>query len=360
MMFPRCLVLFSSVVLLSGCQFFKPKAAPSPVPTPAPKAPPKIDYAKVKPNELGRIPIVMYHSVGGKEGKDTKLNRTVASFNRDLALLYKHNYVPVNMVDVLENRIDIPAGKRPVVLTFDDARESQFKLLEQQDSFKVDPNCAVGLIEAFCKSHSDWQPRATFYVLPKSPLKQDIFDQNGLGPQKMKYLLDKGFEIGNHSITHKSFAGYNAQKLEAEIGGAQKLITEAAPGVKVTSLALPYGAFPRNKALWPSLIKGSGYNYIAALDAAWQPSPSPAAKDFNPLRVQRITPEDIQNGLANWILRMDKSSPFPPYVSDGDPTTLSFPASEKSKLDPAKAKAAGLLVNAYGAGGGGMKPIIDG
>ena len=82
---PIQLTLFLSLALgIGGCKslpFLRPKPTPSPTPRPAPK-PPAIDYAALKPNELGRIPIVMYHHIG-KDPKDTKLSRTVASFNRD-------------------------------------------------------------------------------------------------------------------------------------------------------------------------------------------------------------------------------------------------------------------------------------
>ncbi len=341
-------VLLAPVVLLgAGCKFFRPRPAPTPQPSPTPAAPPKIDYAALKPNELGRIPIVMYHSVGGKEGKDTKLNRTVASFNKDLALLHKFNYVPVNLIEVMDDKISVPAGKKPVVITFDDARESQFKLIDQKDNFKIDPNCAVGLIDAFCKIHPEWKPRAVFYALPKSGFKTDVFDQPGLGPQKLKYLIDNGYEIGNHSVQHASFAKFDAKKIDTEVGAAQRLLTQAAPGVKISSIALPFGVYPKDKKLWPNLIKGTGYSYKAALLAAWEPSPSPADRKFVALRLTRITPENIVNGLANWVTRLERVSPYAPYVSDGDPGCLSFPLEEKPKLDPTYARRTGKLLNAY-------------
>jgi peptidoglycan/xylan/chitin deacetylase (PgdA/CDA1 family) len=339
--------LVITLSLLAGCSLLKPKTTPSPAPTPTPPAPPKIDYAALKPNELGRIPIIMYYTVGGKEGKDTKMNRTVASFNRDLTLLYKNNYVPVNLNEILEDKIDIPAGKKPVVLTFDDARDTQFKLIEQKDSMQIDPNCAVGLIEAFCKTHPEWKPRGVFYALPKSGWKKDAFDQEGLGDQKLQYLVKNGYEIGNHSVQHASFAGYSAQKIDEEVGKAHQLLLQGAPNAKVTSLALPFGVYPRDKKLWPNLIKGKSYTYKAALLAGWEPTPPPAAKNFDRLRMTRITPEDIVNGLANWIKRLERVSPYAPYVSDGDPNCLSYPVAEKAKLNPAYAKLSGKLVNQY-------------
>ena len=350
---PIQLTLFLSLALgIGGCKslpFLRPKPTPSPTPRPAPK-PPAIDYAALKPNELGRIPIVMYHHIG-KDPKDTKLSRTVASFNRDLDLMYKHGWYPVNLSALLDDKIEVPAGKKPIVLTFDDAWVSQFKLIDKGANLQVDPNCAVGLIEAFCKSHSDWKPRATFFCLPPSSFKKDTFDQPGLGGQKLKYLADNGFEIGNHSTVHGSFAKYDAARVQKELGGAHAALAGLEPGVKIRTVALPFGVYPRNKAIWPYLLKGTyngtSYRYDAALLAAWQPNPSPSSKDYKPIQLQRISPEDIVNGLANWLKRLDRVSPYAAYVSDGDPNCISFPVEEKGKLNAAKVKAEGKLVNAY-------------
>jgi peptidoglycan/xylan/chitin deacetylase (PgdA/CDA1 family) len=95
----------------------------------------------------------MYHEIGGKPApKDPALVRTVEAFKKDLELLYAAGFRPVNMSDVANNRIDIEAGKSPVVLTFDDARESQFRLVETDKELKIDPNCGVGILKAFPSS----------------------------------------------------------------------------------------------------------------------------------------------------------------------------------------------------------------
>ena len=346
-------------MLTGACKLFKPKPAPTPAPTPAPR-PPSIDYDSVKPDELGRIPIVMYHNIG-KDPKDTKLSRTVASFNRDLNLMYKDNWYPINLSQILDDSIDVPAGKKPIVITFDDAWVSQFRLIDAGSSLKLDPNCAVGLMESFVKAHPDWKLRATFFALPKQAFKVDVFDQPGLGPQKLKYLTDNGMEIGNHSTVHGSFAKYDAGRVQKELGGAQALLSAALPGIKIRSVALPFGVYPRDKKVWPYLLKGSygnaSYQYEAALLAAWQPNPSPSSKDYKAIQLQRITPEDIVNGLANWLKRLDHVRPYAAYVSDGDPNCISFPAEELPKADLARLKARGKLVHPYSPGDkGGAAP----
>src|SRR5450756_2587487 len=99
-------------------------ATATPTSTPVPKATP--DLAKVKPNELGRVPVFVYHLIGDAEGPWT---RTPANFRKDLERLYRLGYRTVKLSDYLSGNIDLPAGTSPVVLTFDDSSPNQFRLV---------------------------------------------------------------------------------------------------------------------------------------------------------------------------------------------------------------------------------------
>ena len=360
-MVKRGVVVAFSVALfaLAGCR----KEAPKPVAA-APVAPerPMVDAAAVRANELGRIPVVMYHDVNDKVGKNTKMNRTKASFEKDLQLLHDKGFYPVTLRSVVDGTMDVPAGKSPVVITFDDARESQFRLVEASESYSVDTESAYGMIEKFCKANPDWKPVATFFVLPKSEKTLEPFGQVGLGGDKIKYLMSKGCEIGNHSLRHKSFGRMTAKQLQDELSGAQKAVQTYASDVQITSLANPYGVYPRNKADWKFLAKGTGvggsYTHTAVCQAAWRPTVSPAAKGFNPVRIERITPEDLKFGLAYWVGELT-SGRMTRFVSDGDASVVSYPSSEASSADKAAIVALGKKPNAYGgSGGAGGKKIL--
>ena len=88
-------------------------------------------------NEAGHIPILMYHDITHKE---RYLGRSIEHFKHDLERLYAEGYRPVNVSDFMSNRMDVPAGCSPVVLTFDDSRRSQFKYLPDGS---LDPDCAM-------------------------------------------------------------------------------------------------------------------------------------------------------------------------------------------------------------------------
>jgi len=362
----------SAAVIASGCDklpFLKKTAsAPSPAavatPKPAPKLP-DIDYASVRPNELGKIPVLMYHEIGGKPApKDPALVRTVEGFKKDLELLYAAGFRPVNLADVVNDRIDVPAGKSPVVLTFDDARGSQFKLDETDKELKIDPNCAVGILKAFHDAHPDWGMKGTFFVLPKSKVTLDAFGQLGLGNQKMSWLVSNGFELGNHTTFHKSLRHMSPAQIQAEIGNANNRILEAVPGYKVETMAVPMGIFPRDKGNWKYLIhgtyEGKTYDYKVAMLAAYRPIVAPSNKKFDPFRLERIAPNDADpNGLRSWIQKLSAAA-GDRYVSDGDPNVISFPKGDETLVNTARLKADGKTINPYSpfGTGSGAKPIV--
>src|SRR5437870_8244905 len=118
----------------------KPAAALPPPPPPPEIS--EIDLKSYKPNEAGSVMVLMYHDVlGTKPNND--LNRTPDQFRQDLEDFYKRKYYPTTALEFVTNKMDVPAGKTPVVLTFDDARLSQFNVTTGTDGQPhIDPNCA--------------------------------------------------------------------------------------------------------------------------------------------------------------------------------------------------------------------------
>jgi hypothetical protein len=208
--------------------------------------------------------------------------------------------------------------------------------------------------------------KATFFVLPKSERTMDSFGQVGLGTQKLAWLHEQGMELANHTTLHKSLANMTPAELQKEIGNAHNRILEAVPDAKVECLAVPMGIFPRNKANWQYLLKGTyegkTYDYKLAMLAAYRPVISPASKDWNPLRLERIGPNDADpNGVRAWITKLTAASGNR-YVSDGDPNTISYPKGQEGQVNTKRLEAEGKLANAYApfGGAGGAKPIVMG
>ena len=117
------------------------------------------------PNELGQVPVMMYHQIVPDGGSEYDL--TPDQFRAELERLWKEHYRPITAADLVNGTIDVPKGTTPVVMTFDDGTVSQIKL---QGSDGVDPDTAVGIMLEFARTHPGFQPAATFY------LNDDPFD----------------------------------------------------------------------------------------------------------------------------------------------------------------------------------------
>lgn len=310
------------------------------------------DYAKA--NELGLVPVLEYHRFDVKEERWT---RTYGNFKKDLEFLYNNDYVLVNMRDMAEGKIDIPAGKKPVVLTFDDATEGQFRFLKdakgqiKRDAAGkgvIDPNSAIGIIEAFCKSHPGFGPAGTFYVLPSG------FEQDAAIAEKFKYLAENGYEIGSHTWGHDNLSTLSAPAITKSLTKLQAFISQqVGKPYEVKTLALPYGIGPRSKADLAAVVKGGSgdgaYHHKALMLVGSNPATSFYAKGYEPTAVARI--QAIDDEFKRWFNRKPGATakvtePWYPYVSDGDAAKVTFPESAKAKFNP-KSLPAGQQANPF-------------
>ncbi len=308
---------------------------------------PPARLAALRADESGRIPILMYHAFGGPSFHGIRydkngLNIAPDTFRKQLALMYAAHWYPVNMRDVLTAHIAAPAGKTPVVLTFDDARGTQFHYLKNG---QTDPNCAVGILEAFHARHRDWPLRGTFYVLPQSAWNPAPFWQPRLATRKLRALAADGFEIANHSVTHRLMTRLPAKELTWEMAECQRYFTDRVPGLTMDTMALPGGAWPKNHALWAVLRSGRlgkiTYHNRCILMAWGGPSRSWAEREFDSNHIARIGTEP---GSVERAIQALSSRRIPPYVSDGNPDTVAVPRAEALDIDPRRLQGARLVV----------------
>ena len=367
-----------SLVALTGCNR-KPASTTADIAKPPAK--PKVaevDLRAYKPNEAGTIMIVMYHRFDKKyPSNDRNLNRRPEDFQKDLENLYQRKYYPVNVSDIVEGKLDVPAGKTPIALTFDDSWDTQFKLIAGTDGQPhIDPECAVGIMEKFHKAHADWPMKGTFFVLPQEGRNGPTFYQSDSVDQKLGYLIKSGYEVANHTATHSSLRGKSADKVQWEIATAIKDIRAIDKTAPMQILALPYGQLP-GKGVQKYLSEGESggvrYKNNAVLLAAWRPIMSPYTQNnkkvtdrgrfaaFNPLRLERIKPDPTQAAVPGtfeyWLAYYDLN-PGRRYISDGNPKVVSVPKAFQSQVDPAAVQRMGLTLQIYSLDAG--KPGLGG
>jgi len=289
------------------------------------------------PNELGRIMVVEYHLFGDR---NTTYTRDRSSFRQDLELLHKRGYRPVNMAQVLDRKLDLPRGLSPVVFTFDDASPEQFSYIERDGKLEIDPKSALGIWLDFRKTHPDWDNKAVFCVLSGAAAGHNFFGDKNIQNQKtawrfpkVKWLVDNGFELCNHTLWHAQLSKYPDVFVQEQIARLAMSVDSAVPGYKMRSMALPQGLWPKNRALaskgsWkdPKSGKTVTYNYEAVFEVAGGPSRSPYDPAFNPLSTNRI--QVIGNAIATTMDRLEKTGNA--YISDGNPSTVTRPSAATS------------------------------
>ena len=297
-------------------------AAPtSAAPSPTAAAP---DPAAVKANELGQIPVLMYHQLLAQP--HGVYDQTPAQFKAELTSLYAHGYRTVTAAALVAGQLDVPAGKKPMVLTFDDSTTSQYGELPDGS---VDPKSAVGILLAVGKKYGDEHPVATFYVNAEPFAGRDSY---------LAKLAALGMELGDHTASHANLKALDDAGVQREIAQGLQVITKAVPDAKVTTMALPLGVHPRNKALAAKGRSGAtSYSFSAVLLVGSNPSPSPYSAKFKPLGIPRIR-SGLRTGdqtftSTDW-LRQLYSGKVTAYVSDGDPAHVSFPKASAARLAP--------------------------
>lgn len=284
---------------------------------------------KLAPNEMGRIMILEYHLIGEPEGE---WRRTPENFRHDLEMLYENGYYPVALNDLVSGNLQVPIGKTPFVLTFDDSSPGQFRLLKQGDQLIVDPQSAVGIMENFKKKRPDFPLTATFYVLPAIEPELRLFGQEDYIRRKLEFLVNNGYDIGNHSYWHQNLGKVNGVELQKQLALAVKAIQLYLPDYQVNSLALPFGVHARNRALEISgEYEGIKYHHSAILLVGSGPTPSPYSSDFNPYRLERIQAGDSPWGPGAYIKKF-KNLMIARFVSDGNPKTIFVRPELETKL----------------------------
>jgi peptidoglycan/xylan/chitin deacetylase (PgdA/CDA1 family) len=302
-----------------------PIAASTP---PAQPPPPRAAAAGRRANELGLVPVIMHHQIRADGGGDYDL--TPAQFRAELERLHREGYVPIRAEDLVSGKIDIPAGKSPVVLTFDDSTKEQ---LAWDGLKRAKPDTAVGIMLAFARTHPGFRPAGTFYV------NREPFAGVREGDEMLRWLHENGFELGNHTYDHVPFSQLTPREVQRELALGKKLIVDAVPGAAVTTIALPLGVMPKPARLARAgTWSGISYHHAGVFLVGAEPAPSPFSSSFEPAAVPRIRTSppgarDGDFGSTYWLdeLRRHRERR---YVSDGDPATISFPRALSDTLAP--------------------------
>ena len=305
----------------------------------------KRDKEKLKQdgiNELGKVPVMMYHGIrnmknsetshtGGNVDKDG-YTRTAEAFRNDLDFYYNKGYRMIKLSDYVTGNIATEYGKSPIVLTFDDGNDNNIKVtgLDEDGNIIIDPNSAVGIMEEYKKKYPDFNVTAIFFVTGA------LFNQPDYNEKIIKWLVDNGYEVGNHTKGHNNLGNTTQAGTSEVVGYVYNLLDSIIPEKYTKIVALPYGApYNRNHANYNYVINseynGKKYETIAALRVGWEPEVSSYHKEFDSSFIKRCRAYD-NNGQEfdiDMVFRMLEKTR---YISDGDAKTIITSASNQSLI----------------------------
>ncbi len=294
------------------------------------------DYKELKVNELGEIPVIMYHGLVD-ENPPTSYQRTREAFRKDLQYFYDNKYRLIAISDYIDNNINVEAGYTPLVLTFDDGDPTSFSLVEKDGKLVPTEGSAVDIIEKFAKAHPDFGKTATLFINGG----ESQFKGAGSYKQRLEYLVKNGFDIGNHTYSHKSMSKLSAQELQEEIGRVHESIKKALPDYNLRALTYPFGERPKTDEL-KKLVTNGEYNGLKYhYDIAFREGPSaprllPVTHiKFDYINVPRLRgADDDKNGadMGGYMKKYEKK-PELRYISDGDSNTIVVPETEKDNVN---------------------------
>ena len=304
------------------------------------------EYRNAGVNELNSVPILMYHRIYGMTNAETSYtggnvdkdgyNRTSEAFEADLRRFYEQGYRMMRLTDFVDGYIDVPFGYSPIILTFDDGiRDVVLEGWNSDGTPVFDSTCAIGILEKIKSEYPDFNVTATFFV--NATLFGNGEDEDA---KVMKWMVDNGYDIGNHTHDHVKLGDCDADEIEKQVGAMYKILDGIIPGQYVDIIALPFGSpesmgpdKPQFDKIFSGTYDGFSYSTKATLLCAWTRSYSPFVRDYDNTAIRRIRGYD--NNGKEWDIEMnfEQLNAGKRYVSDGDPNTIVFPASDNSSGD---------------------------
>ena len=253
------------------------------------------------PNGAGQVPVLAY----GDVAPDV--------LRADLEWLLAQGFYPTTARDLAVGQLhEVPAGRKPVILTFDGSGPNQFKLLE---GGRVDPASVVGVLLDFAATHpADFPARGTFFVDTGTGENTGaVFGTAELASVKLQTLVSWGFEIGLLPLASAA-PGVADEQVSAAVDAAKARLALLLPNYEVSTVALPRritGATPGATATDSSGAQAATYAGAVLPDGGL--ATSPLFPGVDRYHIPRLPAGEV--GGATWRDAIDAAEI---YVSGGE------------------------------------------
>lgn len=254
------------------------------------------DFDAVKKEfETKNIPVLMFHNIHRNENRYTMSPK---NFKKYLEEIHRNDFYSVSLREYLQGDFsNVPLGKKPVLITFDDASTGQFIM---KNDTTICENSAVGILNSFYEKN-DFGFGGVFFVSFGTTNNFKLpFMQEEYASKKMKYLVEKGYDVQFHSKNHQDFTNTTRDEMFKQYILTESLFMyllgqEKYEQIKIKAYAHPFGAIPRQDEVIDFLTE----KYDAKFNAWGGASNHPLSTRFNIYAIPRI---EINNETKNHIL----------------------------------------------------------
>jgi hypothetical protein len=169
----------------------------------------------------------------------------------------------------------------------------------------------VGILEDFYAKHPDFGRGGFFAIMASAPFAwPNADDQRPYMREKVQWLVDHGYEIGNHTIDHVNLREISNEEVKAQLAGAVEIMRGYAPKAQMEIIAVPFGVYPKggNTTLFEGFdYQGKHYGFQAALMVGANPGPRTGLQG---LRSNVDPPHPGQSSRAHQVVRLRRGQPW--------------------------------------------------
>jgi peptidoglycan/xylan/chitin deacetylase (PgdA/CDA1 family) len=164
-----------------------------------------------------QVPILLYHHVAPSDGSD-RFTVSPDDFEDQMQMLFELGYETITPSQLVASiQCSNPIPEKSVLITFDDGHadvyQYAFPIMEQHGFF------------------------GAMYVVANRTQAPGF-----LSVDQLREMIESGWEIGSHTITHPDLAELSTQDLHEELKNS-RLTLEDLLEVEIVSLAYPFGSF---------------------------------------------------------------------------------------------------------------------
>ncbi|MEA4959977.1 MAG: hypothetical protein VB029_09735 [Anaerolineaceae bacterium] len=275
------------------------------------------------------IPILNYHRFTPNRYDPTSgMVKYLGEFMDEVNRLYIAGFTLISIDDYLAGRVIVPPGRRPLILTFDDAIFANQIALEGEG--QPSPLTAVGSLYKFSQEHPDFGFQAALFANLGDKYYGNVL-RNGrwyLGEgweealaQTIAWSIDHNVRVYNHLYTHINLSTARDKDIQPEMLRNDLALRGYLEQVGCPELihfirnyiALPYGVWPKSQKgieLLLGYVNPEGEPVEAVFEAGYEHTPtlapSPYSENFSPFHLPRMA------GLSRIIDWLEATAPSLP------------------------------------------------